>query len=272
MEVHTGPSSAIGAVARLGFFLAAASALGGCSWSTDRNEYPIPEQRPFEVTGSSITQGQDQVPRNVEIRIGFSAWPDQATLSGTSASLTAGMASTPSSYRVNLVRCEAVIRPVEPLQGSLTYVLKVQEPLTSLQGETLAEPFQLTFTTSDQLDPDPPAPTVDPTEVADRVFAPHCGCCHASGGQYSSVLVLDPLTIVDLHSNQVPSAVLVKPGVHSASYLMHKVLGLPSIEGDAMPPPYSELACTVPWPESRTCDAVDELVGLLATWIDGLEP
>ena len=272
MGVSTAPSPAIGAVAPVGLFFAAALAVGGCSWSTDRNEYPIPEGRPFQVTGSSLTQGQAQVPRNVEIRIGFTAWPDPASLSGDSASLTAGMTTTPLSYRVNLVTCETIIRPVEPLQGSLTYVLTVREPLASLEGESLAEPFQLTFTTSDQLDPDPPVPTVDSTEVADRVFAPHCGCCHSPGGQYASVVTLDPLAIVDLQSSQMDSAVLVKPGVHSASYLMHKVLGLPSIEGDAMPPPYSELACSVPWPESRTCDAVDQLVELLAAWIDGIEP
>ena len=56
---------------------------------------------------------------------------------------------------------------------------------------------------------------------------------------------------------------VVVPGNHGASYLMHKVLGLPGIAGEAMP-------AAADWPIDRHCATPDRGLRKLAAWIDGL--
>ena len=112
----------------------------GCSRGTNTSEYRDVAGPRFAVVASSLAPGQDNVARNVRIRIGFSAWPDPATLSAQSARLSTGRQTVATAYRVDLARCEIVVQPAEPLEAGLTYYLSVTDPLASVHGKKLFEP------------------------------------------------------------------------------------------------------------------------------------
>jgi mono/diheme cytochrome c family protein len=107
---------------------------------------------------------------------------------------------------------------------------------------------------------------IEPTlpSIQEHVFGAICVNCHVPGGT-GSFMILDTAehsyqSLVDVPSLEEPSLDRVEPGDPELSYIVHKIEGRPTIQGDPMPPP----------PESRL-DA-DQIAAIRA-WIEnGAEP
>lgn len=243
-----------------------------CCTTGAADPYPYHSVPAFEWEAASPEDGQDGVPRNVICLLTFTSFPDVSSVSSSTVWLSGGSGAVPVLFRPNLPDCRLSVIPTSPLDGGRTYRLSVTTGLTSVFGESLAEPMALSFTTSDTLDATIPDERVSDELVVERLFEPHCGCCHSpDGGEFSHVLALEPALLSRAASRQVPDLDIVEPGRHHKSYLMHKVLSLPSIEGQPMPPTDRGASCGTPWPVDRSCGRAGELPRLLARWIDGLE-
>ena len=63
-----------------------------------------------------------------------------------------------------------------------------------------------------------------------------CASCHLNGAKAGGLDLSDYENIVNATSNQMPSLMLIKPGVPDSSYLYMKVTGADGITGSRMPP------------------------------------
>ena len=168
--------------------------------------------------------------------------------------------------RQDLVRCQVAVEPKEDLASGAVYRFTVSADLLSWSKARLDEEHSLSFSTGQRRIGATPHNPISSGMVQERIFDHHCGCCHAPGrGIYSQVLALDAASLIDRPSKQRPDMVLISPGSHDESYLLHKVLGLPGIDGEPMPP--EGMSCEEPWPTHRFCGQADEDLQLLADWI-----
>ena len=107
---------------------------------------------------------------------------------------------------------------------------------------------------------------LEPTlsSLQEHVFGAICINCHVPGGA-GSFMLLDTAehtfqNLVDVPSLEDPSLDRVEPGDPELSYVVHKIEGRSTIQGDPMPPP----------PESRL--APDQIAAI-REWIEnGAEP
>jgi hypothetical protein len=80
--------------------------------------------------------------------------------------------------------------------------------------------------------------TADFQSIQDNVFTPICSVCHI-GASAPEGLQLDAAhsynLLVGVPSNEQPSLLRVKPGDPDDSYMVHKIEGLPGIDGGQMP-------------------------------------
>jgi hypothetical protein len=80
--------------------------------------------------------------------------------------------------------------------------------------------------------------TADFQSIQDNVFTPICSVCHI-GASAPEGLQLDAAhsynLLVGVPSNEQPSLLRVKPGDPADSYMVHKIEGLPGIDGGQMP-------------------------------------
>ena len=102
-------------------------------------------------------------------------------------------------------------------------------------------------------------PPVSFDEALTEVLVPSCGfdSCHGSGAGY--LRIHDAQTEdewLEKESGILAGRKLVTPGQASQSYLIEKMEGAPSIEGDVMPP-------------SGSIDG--ERIGMVRSWIDNIE-
>jgi len=239
-----------------------------CTVATTTSDKDLAQGSDFHVVDCNVQQGASSVLRNRDLTVTFSDRPDPTTLSQATVRIKAGGRSIRTDYHQDLVRCAATLHPSETLEPGLTHVLSVRPPLASIHGVALDQEWSVSFTTGDATSPPRSKPIISDETIQNRLFDSRCSCCHDPiGGTARHILSLDAATIVNQRSNQRPDLLLVQSGSQTDSYLIHKILGLPDIIGEPMPPPGQDCADT--WPISRSCTSVDPALILLADWIDG---
>ena len=254
----------------LAFFMMATLAVTvvvtGCIWEGNKPLYPSTEAPEFSLKEVSLTPGETDVPVDGHFIFWFTDRPDPATTTAQSFALRAGGQAVNHRLTLDYLDCTVTLTPSEPLSSGLTHTLALNEALTSLYGRPLENPESLSFTTGDATTLPPEEDPVEDAEVQAQVFQRHCGCCHhPETGDYRHILALEASSLAHTSSRALPDEKLVTPGSHAYSYLLHKVLGLPTIAGEPMPPPGQE--CLEPWPPHRGCPVSDPDLELLGRWL-----
>jgi len=257
-------------VAGVGLSLLAAVVLVGqarCVWGTDKDYLASGDLVALEVSGSQPAAGDTDVSRTDRLALQLTdrVRPESA---GTGAlRLLDGATEVAAATHVDLLRCEVTLEAASPLAADTSYTLEA-EGLVGFGGGAMEDIFSVTFVTG--TDASPVAPTASPSfaEVYTTVIVPRCGACHGSlhppgGLDFSSPDVAEEALLAGRSEFADGAPRYVVPGQHAASYLMHKVLGVPGIWGDPMP-------LAGDWPADRACGTVDPDLRLLADWIDGL--
>ncbi len=238
----------------------------GCIWPTDEPYLANQEPPPLELVSTAPNSGADGVPVDSELVFTFDAPVHPDAASRDTIWLTASNVDVPSSRRVHLLDCSMALRPHEPLRPLLTYRAEL-EGVYGFEAGPLDSTRTVVFTTSDATAA-PPAttpPTLD--EVFTTVIVSRCAGCHSGtlppAGLDLSTPAAASAGLISRESPLRPGSTLVVPGRHASSYLMWKLLDLPSVFGDPMPP-------SGDWPADRGCGTTDAELRLVAAWIDGL--
>ncbi len=239
-----------------------------CSWEGSKSVFPEPIAPAFATIETSIEKGDTDIARNAEFFIRFSDRPDPAQTNHSYIKLSGGGLPVAVRRTADLVSCKISLTPFELLEPGLSHVLSISEELTSIHGATIEEGLEIHFTTT-FMDPDPeqvPKPKVDDNEIQSEFFDVRCGCCHdPQTGRFNHILALEASAAVNTRSRQRPDMKLVEPGSHIYSYLLHKILGLPTIVGEPMPPKDEE--CGDHKFFGRNCPVEDPALRLLGDWI-----
>lgn len=240
--------------------------LGGCIWPTDEPYLANQQPPPLELVSTDPSAGTDGVSTDSVVVFTFDAPVHPDAVSRDTVWLTASAWDVSSSRRVHLLDCSVSLRPHVPLEPLLTHQAQV-EGVFGFAAGPLAEPHSVVFTTGDGTGAPPPPAPPSLSDVFAVVFAPRCASCHTGA---SSPAGLDLSTmdaaaggLISAESPLRPGSTLVVPGLHASSYLMWKLLALPTRFGDAMPPDGD-------WPTDRGCANTDADLRLVADWIDGL--
>ncbi len=240
--------------------------LGGCLWTTDEPYLANRQPPPLELLSVEPASGAEGVPIDGDVVFFFDAPVFPQAVSRETVWLTASTSEIPSSRRVSLLDCSVTLRPHEPMLPLLLYRAEVAG-LYGFDRGAMAEAQEVVFTTGDATttSPAPAPPTIE--EVQSTVFAPRCAGCHV-GAQAPAGLDLSTVDaasegLVGRKSALFDGATLVSAGRHGSSYLMWKLLDLPAVFGDPMPPAGD-------WPSDRGCGTRDEELRMVAHWIDGL--
>lgn len=240
--------------------------LPGCIWPTDEPYLAAEEPPPLELVSSAPEAGAEGVSLNGVVVFTFDAPVHPDAVSRDTVWVTAGTADVSSARRVHLLDCSVILRPHAPLAPLLAHRAEVAGVYGFTTGP-LAEPHAVVFTTGDATVSEPlPAPP-SLSEVFSAVFAPRCAGCHGGAlppaGLDLTTVERAAAGLISRESALRPGSTLVVPGRHASSYLMWKLLALPSIFGDPMPPDGD-------WPTDRDCSTADPDLRLMADWIDGL--
>ncbi|MFH2005263.1 MAG: Ig-like domain-containing protein [bacterium] len=251
-----------------GLLLAAFTLAGACHFNTDEPYLAGGELVPLYVHSSDPANGVTDVERNGALVVFFSDRVDPATVDATTVALSAGAEGVASTSRADLLDCSVVVRPSATLEPLTEHRLAI----TSLRGLSTGElsaPASLLFTTGQVTDDATAGVPPTLTELTSEVFATRCVSCH---GPYRPSADLDLSTpetaeqgLIGVPSKYRPAHTLVVAGDHARSYLMRKLLWLPGIFGDPMPP-------SGDWPMDRHCRTPDRDLRRVAAWIDGLLP
>ena len=241
-------------------------ALCACVFGTDEPYLGEEDAPPIQVLSHSPTHGEEGVPLNAGLTFTFddTVFPDG--VSGDTIRLSAGGSTVGASRWVNLLDCSVTLRPHAPLEQLLMHRVEV-EGLRGFHTSPLAAPVSVGLTTGDATVevPSDPAPTLD--ELVTGIFTERCASCHSAhlppGGVDLSSVEGAAVSLVGRPSELWPGATHVVPGSHANSYLMWKLLGLPGVFGDPMPPEGD-------WPSDRSCGTPDADLRRIAAWIDSL--
>ncbi len=239
----------------------------GCIWPTSEPYLAAQDPPPLELVSSAPESGDEGVEPNGALVFTFDEPVHPDAVSRETVWLTAGNQDVASARRVNLLDCSVTLRPHLPLSPLLSHRAQV-EGVFGFTAGPLAAPYAVVFTTGDGTVTEPsPSPSPSLSEVFSAVFAPRCAGCH-SGAHPPAGLDLSTVEgaaagLISRESPLRPGSTLVVPGRHASSYLLWKLLDLPSRFGDRMPPAGD-------WPTDRGCANTDADLRLVADWIDGL--
>jgi hypothetical protein len=176
---------------------------------------------------------------NQTLDVDFAQAPDWTERLPQQVKLYGGVQQFLANVRVDLLQQRISIQPAELLRAQLRYQLVLDAPLRGLDGSTLGKRYSLEFTTGTDLHPAPTAAKPVGLELILPLFEQRCSPCHTT--EHRGGLALESGEGVGRTLVNVPSArsdrVLLVPGAHAKSYLMHKLVGTPNILGDRMPPP-----------------------------------
>jgi hypothetical protein len=182
------------------------------------------------------------------------------------AYLTAGADEVSAARQVHLLDCAVALRPHLPLAPLLTHRAEVAG-VYGFSAGPLAAPRAVVFTTGDAsaVVVPPPPPTL--AAIVAEVFVPRCASCHRGALPPAGLDLTTPeraaAGLIGHQSPLRPGSVRVVPGRHASSYLLWKLLALPSVFGDPMPPAGD-------WPADRGCGTADADLRRIADWIDRL--
>jgi len=238
----------------------------GCIWPSDEPYLAAQEPPPLELVSTAPEPGAQDVPPNGAVVFTFDVPVHPDAVSRETVWLTAGTLDVASSRRVHLLDCSVALRPHAPLTPLLAHRAEVVG-IYGFSAGPVAEPHVVGFTTGEAtvVEPSPAAPSLQ--EVFTTVLAGRCASCHGGAlppaGLDLSTVDGAAAGLISQESPLRPGSTRVVPGRHASSYLMWKLLALPSIFGDGMPPDGD-------WPTDRSCGTTDVDLRLVADWIDGL--
>jgi hypothetical protein len=208
------------------------------------------DRPPLIATGSSIDDLQENVPRDVNVRLSFNQPLDPLSLEDTEISLESGELKVGGRTKYDLLSRTLTFEPSSNLRGNLWYKFVLKNPPYSIMGTAPEqEEINILFRTGEELSgEDPPAPaTVNFETDVYPAFTEGC-TCHGMPSPLLDVQLIFSTPDEFLHgavatdSKEWKNWQIISPGSHEKSYLMYKLLGddrlgLPTITGERMPPP-----------------------------------
>lgn len=238
-----------------------------CIWGSDEDYLASGALDPVEVVASNPADGETDVGRTARLALTMSDRVRPQSVGADGLLLFEGGSEVAAATHVDLLRCDVSVVAASPLAADLEHTLQA-EGLEGFESGALRDVISISFVTGQDASPIVPPPPPSFGEVYTAVILPRCASCHSSyqppGGLDFSTLEAAEEGLLTGRSQYADGAPrFVVEGHHAASYLMHKVLGLPGVWGDPMP-------LAGQWPEDRTCGSVDPELRLLADWIDGL--
>jgi Bacterial Ig-like domain len=238
----------------------------GCIWPTDKPYLAAQDPPPLELVSTAPEPGDEGVEQNGVVVFTFDAPVHPDAVSRETVWVTAGTQDVASARRVSLLDCSVTLRPHAPLLSLLSHRAEVAG-VYGFSAGPLTEPHVVVFTTGDGTVVEPPPTPPSLQAVFSAVLGSRCAGCH-SGALPPAGLDLGTVDgaaagLISRPSSLRSGSTLVVPGRHASSYLMWKLLALPSIFGDPMPPQGD-------WPTDRGCVNSDADLRLIADWIDGL--
>lgn len=236
------PASSLGHRTALAVLLASLFLYAGCEPPPGEERLPRENSLPFSVVVTEPSAGSIEVPRNGDLVLRFSDFPDPESLVFPSLSL--GPRGDPArvNTQVSLVDRQVRLRPVVPLPAKTEIVLTLSRSVQSLAGRPLATEFQLVFRTAETLAPlapSPPTPTLAQLLGSGGALANRCAqaACHsrvdgASMARHEPAAGLDFSLAPDALRGLLLSGrrggteglLWVEPGRPERSYLLRKLL------------------------------------------------
>lgn len=215
---------------------------------------------PFTLVSTQPSPDQSDVPRNADIVLRFSDFPDPATLFYPWVSIGPRSDPVPFTSEVRLVDREVRFRPHRPLLAQTEIVVTVSRRLHALSGRPLGNSFRMVFRTGFALLPDAPvaiAPRLAELAGPSGIFAQRCaqaGCHRRDEAGFAAAgldFAQDPRSlrehVLSDRRGGLDALRWVDVGRPEASYLLRKLLAAQPeafvrITGSAMPlaqPPLS---------------------------------
>lgn len=249
--------------------LAASVALtvGGCIFGTDE-DYLAGAPPPLQLVGAAPVDDASGIGRAAPLTLRFTHRVHPDGVGAEAVQLLADGAEVAAATKVDLLDCTLAVSPVTSFEADTDVTLEV-DGIHGFGTGPLDAPVSQSYRTGAGLGTPAPRPTPSFAEVYSRVIAPRCASCHRAYRPPFGLDLSTPDVARDrlLHgvAKQDGAVPYVVSGQHGASYLMHKILGLPGVTGDPMPR-------TGGWPIDRHCQTPDPELRLIADWIDGLMP
>lgn len=202
------------------------------------------------VTGSNIPDRQENVARDIRIKLTFNQPLDPASLDDSEIKIESGDLTASGRKKYDLLSRTLTYIPNRTLRPNLWYKFILKNPPLSIMG-TLPwqKEINILFRTGDYLaeDEPPPPPTINFEEEIFPIFGANCFCHGAANPLLGAQYVFDTPeeflgSTVATESKEWKNWKIINPGSHEKSYLMYKLigdgrLGLPTITGERMPPP-----------------------------------
>jgi Tol biopolymer transport system component len=116
----------------------------------------VPRRRPPTIVRTVPPRGKKDVPLNTRIAVIFSEPVDSRTVTTESIQLRAGNAIVNGGVELDGHGIAVIFSPSQPLAALTPYTLAVSTGVRDLDGDSLAEPARIEFTTSEA----PPEPGV----------------------------------------------------------------------------------------------------------------
>ena len=148
---------------------------------------------------------------------------------------------------------------MKPFQGLMLLAASVCSCDKTTDGDSSADSWDLTDGNAAESPPEEDLPPASFEEVLVDVLVPSCGfdACHGSGAGYLRIHAAQTEEEwLDKQSTVIADLRLIEPGHASQSYLIMKMEGASTIQGDIMPP-------NGPLTNAR--------IARVRSWIDALE-
>ena len=208
------------------------------------------DRPPLFITWSNIEDLQEDVPRNMKVKLTFNQPLDPGSLSDTEITLESGGLTIGGKKKYDLMSRTLTFEPQANLRSNLWYQFILKKAPFSIMGTSPAQDeITITFKTGDHMsDDDPPAPPIVDFETGIYPVLSSSNCrCHGRIHPMMGIQFVYPEAgeflegAVATESREWSTWKIIDPGRPEKSYLMYKLLGddrlgLPTITGERMPP------------------------------------
>lgn len=243
-------------------------ALGACNFGTDEPYLAGEPLVPLQPVSTAPLQDAVEVPIDVAPSVRWNDRVHPGSLEPGAVTLRAGETALVATPRVDLLDCIVAVRPLTPLAPATPHTASF-EGLRGFGTAAQRAPMVLAFTTGDATAAAAPRPAPSFGELYAELLGPHCASCHVGHLPPAGLDLSSPeraeQALRSGRATRYGEVPYVVPGDHGSSYLLWKLLGLPGIAGQAMPPSGS-------FPIDRACRTPDPGLRRIADWVDGLAP